>query len=398
MTAGVFLRMTDSIKRHPRSCSTALFVTLSIGHGALLVTVPSLALVGIGFWWNANTISHNFIHRPFFRQRILTCVYSGYLSLLLGIPQSVWRDRHLSHHAGLARRVRPGTDVLVETALVSALWITIAVTAPTFFLFVYLPGVALGLALCQVHGHFEHAGGTTSYYGRIYNLLFFNDGYHVEHHRRPGAHWTELRGSEDSNARRSRWPPVLRWLDAVPLDLHGLERLVLRSPRLQRFVLRTHERAFRRVLRDLPPIHDVLIVGGGLFPRTALVLRRLLPDASITIVDANASHLAVARPWLDASVRLTNVRFDPAAAVHADLVVIPLSFEGDRQLVYNRPPARVVAVHDWVWSRPAASAGTVISWLLLKRLNLVASAREGTRTSEVQSIRLECSEPVRRAS
>jgi hypothetical protein len=383
----------------------ALFVGLSIGHGALLVSAPSLALVGIGFWWNANTISHNFIHRPFFRRRILNRIYSAYLSLLLGVPQSVWRDRHLSHHAGTARSVRLHSDVVVETILVMALWLTMAVTVPKFFLFVYLPGVALGLALCQVHGHFEHAGGTTSYYGRIYNFLFFNDGYHVEHHRRPGAHWTQLRASAESTGRRSRWPPVLRWIDSIPvparakpLGLIALERLVLRSPRLQRFVLGAHERAFRRVLRNLPPIHDVLIVGGGLFPRTALVLRRLLPDASITIVDANASHLAVAQPWIDPSVVLTNARFDPAAPVRADLVVIPLSFDGDRRTVYDRPPARMVAVHDWIWSRPNTPAGTVISWLLLKRLNLIVSVRETTRASDAAPICLECSESIRRAS
>ena len=378
--------------------SDALFVALSIGHGALLVSVPSLALVGIGFWWNANTISHNFIHRPFFRRRILNRIYSAYLSLLLGVPQSVWRERHLSHHAGVAPRLRLRSEVVVETILVMALWVTIALTAPKFFLFVYLPGVALGLALCQVHGHFEHAGGTTSHYGRLYNLLFFNDGYHVEHHRRPGAHWTQLRASAESTARRSRWPPVLRWLDSIPVNLVNLELLVLRSPRLQRFVLDAHERAFRRVLRGLPPIHDVLIVGGGLFPRTALVLRRVLPDASITIVDANASHLAVAQPWIDPSVTLTNARFDPAAPARADLVVIPLSFDGDRRTVYDRPPARVVAVHDWIWSRPNAPAGTVISWLLLKRLNLIVSERERTRASDADPICLECSESIRRAS
>jgi fatty acid desaturase len=423
-----------------KSFSDALFVGLSIGHGALLVSAPSLALVGIGFWWNANTISHNFIHRPFFRRRILNRIYSAYLSLLLGVPQSVWRDRHLSHHAGTARSVRLHSDVVVETILVMALWLTMAVTVPKFFLFVYLPGVALGLALCQVHGYFEHAGGTTSYYGRIYNVLFFNDGYHVEHHRRPGAHWTQLCASAESTARRSRWPPVLRWIDSIPvnlvkcfrheasererasrrsgaglqgapasdavgvpagakpLGLIALERLVLRSPRLQRFVLGAHERAFRRVLRDLPPIHDVLIVGGGLFPRTALVLRRLLPDASITIVDANASHLAVAQPWIDRSVALTNARFDPAAPVRADLVVIPLSFDGDRRTVYDRPPARMVAVHDWIWSRPNTPAGTVISWLLLKRLNLIVSVRETTRASDAAPICVECSESIRRAS
>ena len=52
-----------------------------------------------------------------------------------------------------------------------------------------------------------------------------------------------------------------------------------------------------------------------------------------------------------------------------DLLVIPLGFDGDRQLLYDSPPAPLVLIHDWMWNRHAA--GVPISWLLLKRLNLV---------------------------
>jgi hypothetical protein len=336
-------------------------------------------------WWNANTIAHNFIHRPFFRPRLLNRVYSGYLSLLLGVPQSVWRDRHLAHHAGLESRFRLRCDTIVETALVAGLWVAIGVVSPGFLLTVYLPGMAIGLTLCQLQGFFEHAGGTTSHYGRLYNFLFFNDGYHVEHHARPGAHWTLLRRDAQADARRSSWPPVLRWLEYIPVNLklapqarrpagsflYSLERLVIRSPRLQRFVLTTHEQAFRRVLAEAGPIQEVLVVGGGLFPRTTLVLRRLLPAASITIVDENAAHLALAGRWLDPAVVLRNERFAGGTHNRVDLVVIPLSFAGDRRSVYRDPPARLVLVHDWIWSRGRGQADAVVSWVLLKKLTLI---------------------------
>lgn len=52
-----------------------------------------------------------------------------------------------------------------------------AVRAPAFFVWTYVPGYLAGLLLCAVHGHYEHAAGTTSHYGRLYNLLCFNDGY-----------------------------------------------------------------------------------------------------------------------------------------------------------------------------------------------------------------------------
>jgi hypothetical protein len=52
-----------------------------------------------------------------------------------------------------------------------------------------------------------------------------------------------------------------------------------------------------------------------------------------------------------------------------DLVVVPLSFMGDRRAVYEHPPARIVLVHDWLWN--SHGGGVRVSWLLLKRLNLV---------------------------
>jgi hypothetical protein len=381
-----------SVFRH--SSSDALFIGLSVVHAALLIAVPSVALIAIGMWWNANTIAHNFIHRPFFRARLANRLYSGFLSLVVGVPQSLWRDRHLAHHAGVEHQLRWRADVAIEAMLVAALWVAIGVTAPAILLTVYLPGILIGLVLCQLQGFFEHAGGTTSHYGRVYNFLFFNDGYHVEHHARPGAHWRQLRGSVQPASRRSIWPPVLRWLDHLPPTLEALERLVLRSPRLQRFVVAAHERAFRRALAPIGRVSEVLVVGGGLFPRTAIVLRRLLPDAAITVVDANAEHLAIARPWLDPSITAVHERFDAARPSRADLVVIPLSFSGDRRHIYRHPPARTVIVHDWIWSRRGTSA--IVSWLLLKRLNLVEGPRL-TGVSRLPAPHRNLPEPVQRA-
>jgi hypothetical protein len=58
--------------------------------------------------------------------------------------------------------------------------------------------------------------------------------------------------------------------------------------------------------------------------------------------------------------------------VHAgfDLVVVPLAYVGDRARLYRDPPAPFLLVHDWLW-RPGGTRGTVVSVLLLKRLNLV---------------------------
>ena len=290
------------------------------------------------------------------------------------------------HHAGLERRLRLTADVAIETALVLALWSVIVSASPSFFLTVYLPGWALGLVLCQLHGHFEHAGGTTSHYGRVYNWLFFNDGFHIEHHLHPTAHWTELHKVSSGNERASRWPAVLRWIDAF--GLHALERRVLRSPRLQRMVLAAHERAIRRLTPLIGPIDHATVIGGGLFPRTTLILQRIYPSAQITIVDSVGAHLDVARPFVDSAPRLGSgqaprlgsgqaVRFEqrafvPGATEPADLVVIPLAFDGDRRRVVAQPPARAVLVHDWIW-HPAPHS-VVVAWWLLKRITLVLRA------------------------
>jgi len=357
-----------SLLRH--SAWDALLISLALLHGVLLVLVPSIWLIALGLWWNSNTISHNFIHLPFFRSRLLNQVFSAYLSVLLGFPQTLWRARHLAHHAGRQRgQAKWQGQLLVEAILVAALWTTLVAFAPGFFLLTYLPGYLAGFGLCYVQGHHEHARGTTSHYGKLYNFLFFNDGYHVEHHERPGEHWTSLWRRKKPQAQASRWPAVLRWLETAGLD--ALERLVLRSTRLQEFVLKSHERAVRRLLPRLPSIRTVEIVGGGLFPRTAMVLRRLLPEARIRIIDANAANLATARMFMNGEVEYVHELFKISSAHRPsiDLLVVPLAFIGDRREVYRHPPAPNVLVHDWLWHRQ--KTGAIISLPLLKRLNLV---------------------------
>jgi hypothetical protein len=321
--------------------------------------------IAVGVWWTANTVSHLFIHRPFFGWRSANGCVAALLTAALGFPQSLWRDRHLAHHRGVPYRFRVTRDIALQSGVVAAIWIAMALAAPKFFALVYLPGYLLGLVLCAIHGHYEHAGGTTSHYGRLYNALCFNDGYHVEHHRHPSAAWSTLPRCRESSSPGSAWPAPLRWLELTRV-LAALERVVLRSAALQRWVVRAHEQTFEQLLAGEAP-RDVAIVGGGLFPRTALVLRRLLPHARLTIVDANQANLERARAFLeDDAIGFVHARF---THFPCDLLVFPLSYEGDRAAVYDRPAARSVLVHDWIWRKRGTSR--IVSLLLLKRLNLV---------------------------
>ena len=69
-----------------------------------------------------------------------------------------------------------------------------------WFLICYLPAFFLSLVLVNIQNYYEHYGAlpedlyanSVSYYGRLYNLLTFNDGYHQEHHLRPLTHWTQM--------------------------------------------------------------------------------------------------------------------------------------------------------------------------------------------------------------
>jgi fatty acid desaturase len=64
----------------------------------------------------------------------------------------------------------------------------------------YLPAFYLALVLVNVQNYYEHYGAvpenryadSVSYYGKVYNLLTFNDGYHQEHHLRPQMHWKSM--------------------------------------------------------------------------------------------------------------------------------------------------------------------------------------------------------------
>lgn len=368
--------MGSTVLRHSRR--DALLLALAAGHSAALAAlvaahdapfapVIAVPLVAAGLWWNANTVAHNFLHLPFFRARSANALFSAYLSLLLGLPQTLWRDRHLAHHAGRPWRWRWSAQLGAEGVLVLAEWSLLVSTAPGPFVGACVAGWLGGLLLCQLQGHYEHVRGTVSHYGALYNLAFFNDGYHVEHHARPGLHWSALPGTMASGAAHSRWPAVLRWLELFHLT--AWERVALGSRALQRFMISRHARAFRRLLAALPPVERVTIIGGGLFPRTALVMREVAPEAALTIVDQSAENLRRARPFLGDGVKVVEARWAAPLAGGADLVVVPLAFEGDRRAFYSDPPAPAVAVHDWIWRR--RGEGFVISLLLLKRLNLV---------------------------
>ncbi|MCW7550953.1 fatty acid desaturase [Photorhabdus sp. APURE] len=82
-----------------------------------------------------------------------------------------------------------------------AVWIIILFTLSwEWTLFCYLPSLYFAFVLVNIQNYYEHYGAqpesrfanSVSYYGRIYNLFMFNDGYHQEHHISGNTHWKLL--------------------------------------------------------------------------------------------------------------------------------------------------------------------------------------------------------------
>jgi fatty acid desaturase len=221
------------------------------------------------YCWNMQCISHNFIHNPYFRSDWLNRAYSVLETLALGVPHVLYHHYHMNHHWGDSDtqgadgttkdwssiyRYGPGnqpesfwkyclisffrveagpvlrtaarhhqlTQTAVEAAALVAFWVTMLVVDWRYFVVFYLPSYYLGWVLSYAEGYLEHYGcqpgnpfaNSVSSYNRLYNLLWFNNGYHQEHHWDPKVHWTrmqhlhrQLRPQLAANQTRTLWGP-----------------------------------------------------------------------------------------------------------------------------------------------------------------------------------------------
>ena len=211
-----------------------------------LVATAFLA-AAYSYLWNLQCISHNFIHNPFFTSRWLNRAYSVLETVALGVPHVLYHHYHMNHHFGDNDRKGPdGTtkdwssiyrhargdgpepfwryvllgfwrvevgpvvrtaakhhhlpQLAVESVVLAAFWATMALVDWRFFVFFYLPSYYLGWMASYAEGYAEHYGcqpgnpyaNSVSSYNRVYNLVWFNNGYHQEHHWDPKWHWTRM--------------------------------------------------------------------------------------------------------------------------------------------------------------------------------------------------------------
>lgn len=211
-----------------------------LGLGAVLVFLACT---------NYQCVAHNHIHNPLFRARPLNAAFSVFHSLGLGMPGTLYRFHHLNHHrfnndavdpatgttadrSSTWRRGRRGREegivpyallgivrtdldelhaqaktkglggqVWLETATLLVFAGALAAVSWRGVLAFYLPVWFLGQAAAFAENYLEHHGAapgdrrsdSVSSYGWLYNLVWFNNGYHQEHHLRPQVHWTRVR-------------------------------------------------------------------------------------------------------------------------------------------------------------------------------------------------------------
>lgn len=119
-------------------------------------------------------------------------------------------------------------QLVVETLALGVFWVAMVVVNWRFFLLFYLPSYYLGWMLSYAEGYLEHFNAqpgnpyanSVSSYNWLYNFLWFNNGYHQEHHWDPKIHWTRMRQLHRQIKDR--------------LDANGTR--VLRGPHLTAFV------------------------------------------------------------------------------------------------------------------------------------------------------------------
>lgn len=130
-------------------------------------------------------------------------------------------------------------QIQADRAAHSLALVAFALASWQWTLFCYVPAFFCALALVNVQNYYRHYGAnpehrttdSVSHYGRLYNALTFNDGFHQEHHLNPGAHWSSM--PDVHERQRDRLDDQPRIVSPVPAMLGFLDR---RRPLL-------HERA-----------------------------------------------------------------------------------------------------------------------------------------------------------
>ncbi|ATL66809.1 fatty acid desaturase family protein [Nocardia terpenica] len=173
---------------------------------------------------------------------LLRYVVSGAVDSLITRGREVWASTRLwgvgsgeTHLLSLVsrrepRRTRELRQIRADRAAHILSLAGFAALSWQWTLLCYLPAFFAALMLVNVQNYYRHFGAdpghrgadSVSYYGRVYNRLTFNDGYHQEHHLNPSAHWSQLTTVRER--RRDLLDAQPRIISPVPAMLGFLHR------------------------------------------------------------------------------------------------------------------------------------------------------------------------------
>ncbi|MDF1782509.1 MAG: fatty acid desaturase [Alcanivoracaceae bacterium] len=218
-------------------------------HLAWWFLVPVGILISVVICANYQSQAHQAIHNPFFVYKPLNSLFGVMCSMALGMPYTLFKHHHFNHHTGnndkpsqpratrdlsssyrfspredkpenlliytllgpfrldwgyYIRQARKKGDILnvvTESLAIIGMMLCFAWIDLHFFLVWYLPVWVAAQHLSFFHNYVEHHNAipgnrltdAVSCYDRAYNFLFFNNGYHQEHHFSPSTHWTQMK-------------------------------------------------------------------------------------------------------------------------------------------------------------------------------------------------------------
>ena len=203
--------------------------------------------IALAYFHFYNTIfaTHNFLHCPYFKSKRLNTLFATFNSANLFVPQSLYQAHHTIHHRYNNDPIRNGTTrdpsstyrygkndnhehvlkysllgifrgtqfswvevqrrketpqfyrELATMIVVALFWCWIDVK---WFAFAFVPLFYASWFMTHVENYYDHFRApdaenfyvnSVSYYGKLFNLFYFNEGYHQEHHIAPSCHWTD---------------------------------------------------------------------------------------------------------------------------------------------------------------------------------------------------------------
>jgi fatty acid desaturase len=189
---------------------------------------------------NFQCIAHNFVHHPFFKSSFLNNLFSIMNTLVIGVLQSMYKIHHINHHrynnqpkldgsstytfgkdgkeenifsyiflglvrmnfADLYSKASKNSRLPFYELVVSLLFLGILLILNWKLVLLYIiPSYIAGQTFslwqnyCEHHraNPYDRKRDSVSCYNEMYNFLWFNNGYHQEHHYSPQVHWSEIK-------------------------------------------------------------------------------------------------------------------------------------------------------------------------------------------------------------